>query len=203
MIKNEIIKLNVNYNWQLDNFGFTKISAGSQCGYTSACVVLSTRISDASNDWFVKEFVMEMDKDFITGKSNTRRGASQNNYKAIMDSYLQKHQSQFKTVVRPNGGTIDDITNALKKGSPVMASTMLTSHGHYIPIIGINTEKKCLICNDPYGLFNFKTKKYERVNATAGKEVSYGFDDIFPYMERSTKAVFGEKATGFRILWVE
>lgn len=202
MIENFEIDLNVKHNWQLDNFGFTRIAPGSQCGYTSACSVLSTRIHEASEDWFVKEFTMKMDSDYISGKSNTRKGASQNNYKVIMDDYLRKYNLQYQTVVKPRGATLDDIIKALSSGSPVMASTMLTQSGHYIPITGISMKGKYLTCNDPYGAFDFKKKKYVRVTEAAGKGVKYMFDDILPYMERSTKVVFGEAATGYRVLWV-
>jgi hypothetical protein len=192
----------VKYNWQVDNFGFDKLKSTAQCGYTSACMVLSTKIPDASNDWFVKEFVMEMDKDFIIGKSGTRKGASQGNYKAIMDKYLHKYDLHFQTKVVTQGATQDTILKALESGSAIMASTMLTSSGHYICISGIDTDRQVLICKDPYGKFDFKTKKYT-VNATAGDGVEYNFIDIFPVMEASSKAVFGKNATGFRILWVE
>lgn len=202
MIEDIEIDLNVKHNWQLNNFGFTRIPPGSQCGYTSACSVLSTRIMEASEDWFVKEFTMRMDTDYITGKSNTRKGASQNNYKAVMDDYLKKYNLQYQTVVKQRGATLDNIVEALDSGSPVMASTMLTSSGHYIPIIGINMKEKYLKCNDPYGAFDFKKKRYGKVTEAAGKGIKYMFDEILPYMEKSTKTVFGTAATGYRILWV-
>jgi hypothetical protein len=196
------IKRLIKYNWQVDNFGFDRLRSTAQCGYTSAAMVLSARIPDASNDWFVKEFIMEMDKDFIIGKSKTRRGAAQGNYKAVMDKYLHKYDLPFQTKVVPQGGTQDTIIKALESGSPLMASTMLTTSGHYICIIGIDTERSVLICHDSFGKFDFKTKKYT-VNAKAGESVEYNYADIFPVMEASSRAVFGKNATGFRILWVE
>jgi hypothetical protein len=143
-----------------------------------------------------------MDKDFIIGKSGTRKGASQGNYKAIMDKYLHKYDLPFQTKVVTQGATQDTILKALESGSAIMASTMLTTSGPYICISGIDTERQVLICKDPYGKFDFKTKKYT-VNATAGDGVEYNFSDIFPVMEASSKVVFGKNATGFRILWVE
>ena len=196
------IKRLIKHNWQVDNFGFEKLKSTAQCGYTSACMVLSAKIQDASNDWFVKEFIMEMDKDFIIGKAGARKGASQGNYKKVMDHYLQKYDTPYQTKVVPQGATLDTIIKALESGSPLMASTMLTESGHYITIVGVDTERGVLICKDPFGGFNFKTKKYT-VTAAAGDDVEYAFNDIFPVMEKSSKAVFGANAAGFRVLWVE
>lgn len=195
------IKHSIKHNWQVDNSGFEKLKSTAQCGYTSACIVLSSKIPDASKDWFVKDFIMEMDRDFITGRSGVRKGASQGNYKKIMDQYLKKYDLPYQTIVVQQGATLDTIIKVLETGSPLMLSTMLTTSGHYIVIVGVDTEKGVLICKDPYGRFDFKTKKYI-VTPDAGDDVEYLFDNIFPVMEASSKAVFGANGKGFRVLWL-
>ena len=158
-------KLLIKYNYQNDNDSFDKLKSTAQCGYTSACMLLSTHIAEAVNDWYVKEFIMYMDKDFLTGKSGTRKGAMQANYKPVLDYYLKKSNVPYQAAVIPQGGTVDNIVNSLHNGSPLMLSTMMTTSGHYICIVGIDTERRVLICHDPYGKFDFVKKKYI-VNST-------------------------------------
>jgi uncharacterized protein YvpB len=198
-----MIKLNVPYNWQVNNDSFSnKFKGSSQCGPTSCCVMLSAYIKDADKDSFVKEFITDIDAQWLKG-SGERKSAFQSNYKPSIEKYLKKYNINKKVVVKSSGGTIDDIKKALSSGSPIMTSTKLTDAGHYVCMVGIDEEKGMFIFHDPYGRFDFTTNKYAEVKDKAGEYIEYPIDKMTLVMEASSKAAMGVKASGFRIIYLE
>ena len=198
-----MIKLNVAYNWQVNNDSFSnKFKGSSQCGPTSCCIMLSAYIQEAEKDSFVKEFITEIDSQWLKG-SGDRKSAFQSNYKPIIEKYLKKHNVNKKAVIKSSGATIEDIKKALSSGSPIMTSTKLTDAGHYICMVGIDEEKGMFIFHDPYGRFDFASNKYAEVKDLAGEYVEYPIDKMKSIMEASSKAAMGAKANGFRIIYLE
>ena len=192
-------RLEVKYNTQCDNFEFSRLKPSAQCGYTSACMVLSYYIPLASNDVFIGEFVNYMDRDFISGKSKTRMGASLNNYPKVLNNYLKANKVTKEAKIRVTGGTEQEIKSILDGGSPIMASTMLTTSGHYICIVGY--EDANLIVHDPYGLFSFTSNTYSKIGGNSGEGVKYPIDRMTVVMNRSGQVATGKP--GFRYLWIE
>ena len=198
-----MIKLYVPYNWQVDNDNFSnKFKGSSQCGPTSCCIMLSAYISEASKDSFIKEFISDMDSQWLNGIGE-RRTAYQGNYKLAIEKYLKKHNINKKVVLRASGGTLKEIREALESGSPVMTSTKLTDSGHYICMVGIDEEKGVFIFHDPYGRFDFKNDKYAMVKDKAGEYVEYPIDRMTQIMEASSKGAMGAKSSGFRIIYLK
>ena len=198
-----MIKLNTPYNWQVDNDNFSeKFRGSSQCGPTSCCIMLSAFIPDAAKDTFIKEFIIDMDSQWLKGVGD-RRTAFQVNYKTAIEKFLKKYNIDKKVIVKASGATLDDIKKALSIGSPIMTSTKLTDSGHYICMVGIDEEKGVFIFHDPYGRFDFKNNKYAEVKDKAGEYVEYPIDKMTIVMEASSKAAIGPKANGFRIIYLE
>jgi uncharacterized protein YvpB len=198
-----MLKITVPYNWQVNNDNFEKkFMGGSQCGPTSACIMLSKFIPEAAKDSFVKEFIVDMDSNWLKG-IGSRRSAFQFNYQPALEKYLQKYQIKKKVVVKTHGATMDDIKKALNIGSPIMTSTKLTDSGHYVCMVGIDESKGVFIFHDPYGRFDFATNKYAVVKDLAGEYVEYPIDKMSKVMEASSKAAMGTKASGFRIIYLE
>lgn len=196
------IEIPIIYNWQVNNHNFNnKFKGSAQCGPTSTCQMLSAFIKEASSDTFVKEFIEKIDKDWLNEKVKNRLSASQFNYKPSIDYFLKKYNINKQAIVVQGGGTIENVIHALKLGSPIMASTMLTGDGHYITINGveINENKKVFKVKDPYGLFDFKLKKYVKIVDGAG-DTEYKIDDLSPYMDKSSMAVTKKK--GYRFIWI-
>jgi hypothetical protein len=198
-----MIKLTVPYNWQVDNDSFTnKFRGSSQCGPTSCCIMLSPFIPDAAKDSFVKEFITEMDSEWLKG-IGSRKSAFQANYKIVIEKYLKKYNINKKVVLKAHGATIDDIKKALNGGSPVMVSTMLTTSGHYVCLVGVDEAKGVFIFHDPYGRFDFGSNKYVEVKNGVGAYIEYPINRVGLAMEASSKAAMGPKSTGFRIIYLE
>lgn len=198
-----MIKLTVPYNWQVDNDSFTnKFRGSSQCGPTSCCIMLSAYIPDAAKDTFVKEFITEMDSEWLKGIGN-RKSAFQGNYKLVIEKYLKKHNINKKVVLKAHGATIDDIKKALNSGSPIMVSTKLTDAGHYVCMVGIDEARGVFIFHDPYGKFDFTTNKYVEVKNGAGAYIEYPIEKMRKVMEESSRAAMGPKVNGFRIIYLE
>jgi hypothetical protein len=199
-MENIIIEVPITYNWQVNNFNFNnKFKGSAQCGPTSCSQMLSAFIKEASSDTFVKEFVEKIDGDWLSGKVQTRQSAFQFNYKGTIDYFLKKYNINKQAIVLQSGGTINDVIKALQLGSPLMCSTMLTGEGHYITINGIDTSKNVFKVKDPFGLFDFKTKRYIKVIDGAG-DTEYPINDLTPYLEKSSMTA--TKKGGFRFIWI-
>jgi hypothetical protein len=193
-------RLEVKYNTQCDNFEFSRLKPSAQCGYTSACMVLSYYIPLAGNDIFIGEFINYIDRDFISGKSQNRMGASLNNYTKVLNNYLKENKVKKEAKIRVTGGTEKEIKSILDGGSPLMASTMLTTSGHYICIVGYDDDGNWIV-HDPYGLFNFKSNNYVKIGGNSGEGVKYPIDKMTVVMNRSGQVATGKP--GFRYLWIE
>lgn len=199
-MENAIIEIPIIYNWQVNNFNFnSKFKGSAQCGPTSCSQMLSAFIKEASSDTFVKEFIEKIDSDWLSGKVKNRQSAFQFNYKPAIDYFLKKYNINKQAIVVQGGGTIQDVIHSLKLGSPLMVSTMLTGEGHYITINGIDTKRNIFKVKDPFGLFDFKTKKYIKVIDGAG-DTEYSITDLSVYMDKSSMAV--TKKNGYRFIWI-
>lgn len=195
-----IIEIPIVYNWQVNNHNFNgKFKGSAQCGATSCSQMLSAFIKEASSDTFVKEFIEKIDGDWLSGKIKNRQSAFQFNYKATIDFFLKKYSINKQAIVIQGGGTIKDVIKALQSGSPIMFSTMLTNDGHYITINGIDTKRNVFKVKDPFGLFDFKTKKYIKVSDGVG-DTEYSISDLTPYLEKSSMVAV--KKNGFRFIWI-
>ena len=197
-----MLKLDVPYNWQVNNDTLNqKFKGTAQCGPTSACIMLSAYIPDAAKDEFIKEFILDIDATWLQGKSD-RKSAFQSNYETTINKFLKKYEIKKRAIVKPHGGTIDDIKKALSSGSPIMTSTKLTTSGHYVCMVGIDEENKSFIFHDPYGKFDFYKNNYVEVKDFAGEYVSYPIDKMTIVMEESSKAANGPRVKGFRIIYL-
>ena len=202
MENNNELKVQITYNWQVNNNNLNgKFKGNAQCGPTSCCMTLSAFISDASKDEFVKKFIEIIDKDWLDGKIKTRQSAFQFNYEKTINQLLKENSINKKAIVKPHSGTIEDITHALSKGSPIMTSTMLTKDGHYIVIVGINPVNGYFIVHDPYGRFDFQKNTYVEVKDGVGAFIQYPINLLSLAMEKSSLAAANKK--GYRVIWIE
>jgi uncharacterized protein YvpB len=127
-------------------------------------------------------------------------GASLNNYTKVLNNYLKENKVKKEAKIRVTGGTEKEIKSILDGGSPLMASTMLTTSGHYICIVGYDDEGNWIV-HDPYGLFNFKNNNYVKIGGNSGEGVNYPIDKMTIVMNRSGQVATGKP--GFRYLWIE
>jgi len=196
----ENIELEINYNWQVNNDNFSgKFKGSAQCGGTSACLMLSAYIPEASEDSFVKSFIELIDADWLSGKSKDRLSAFQSNYEKPINQILAKHNIPKKCVVRPHSATLQEIYDALKSGSPVFTSTRLTNDGHYICIVGWEESTKSFIVHDPYGKFDFSKDKYSEVKDGVGAYIRYPYELLSKAMIKSSQTV---GKSGFRVIYI-
>jgi hypothetical protein len=202
-----MIKINVPYNWQVDNEAIVRedldinFKGSSQCGPQSACMFLSTWIPDFSKDSFVKKYIMRIDKDWISGKKENRISSFQANHVPIIQLYLNEYKISRTVLVVPYGGKLELVIQSLENGSPLVLSTKLTSAGHYIVIVGWDEKARDFICHDPFGVFDFDKKKYKLIKDQVGAFVRYGYDDIMPFLEMSSKAASNNKFGGMRFIY--
>lgn len=183
------------YNSQLDNKNYDRLKNWAQCGYTSAAVFLSAWLSDYNDDAGVESIINEIDSDYINKLSNHRKGAFQKNYSEFFKKKLPKNEIITKT----NGGTLTDVLNSLRSGSPLFTSTMLTKSGHYVTIVGYNFTRKSFVVNDPYGKFDFDRGRYIDTSIGAGKDVFYPTVEFSVAMEKSSQVAVG--GSGFRFIY--
>lgn len=196
------LQVNTPYNWQVNNDSFGGTFRGSaQCGPTSACTVLSAFVPQASTDDYVKSFISEMDGDWLSKKSKIRLSAFQSNYSKVLQSHLDRHSVQRKVVTLPSGGTLANVEESLRSGSPLMASTKLTKDGHYLVIVGYDYDSKEYVVHDPYGLYDFASSSYKVVKDGVGANARYPAQLFEPFLVLSSKAAVGPRATGFRLLY--
>lgn len=201
---NELI-VQTKHNDQLNNKAFANLNPASQCGLSSACMVMSKFIPDAESDDFLAKFLYGFDKEYLDDKSKTkpRKSAVLTNYPPEINKHLVLHKVNKQARVKPHSATEVDIKHALSIGSPVMVATLLTPHGHYITIIGYNDEKNCWIVNDPYGVFSFENGRYIKVGNNSGASLYYPYGGLNKAMEKSSRLVTNNKSGGSRILWIE
>lgn len=192
-------QLQVIYNNQTDNFEFSRLKPSAQCGYTSACMVLSYYIPLAGNDIFIGEFVQYMDRDFISGTSKSRMGAVLANYPKVLNNYLKANKVQKESKIRLHSGTEHEIKSIIDSGNPIMCSTMLTTSGHYVVIIGYDDNN--YIVHDPFGEFSFTSNSYIKVGGKSGEARKYPKDKMHVVMERSSRVAASK--SGYRFLWIE
>jgi uncharacterized protein YvpB len=150
--------LDIKYNSQRDNPAVAGVPWSSQCGYTSVAMMLSAFLPEADSDKFVAELVRRMETpgpllDRILAKvpwaRGKRTGMFGDAYAAAVAAILEERAPHLRAVWIPTGGTAAQLQAAIDAGSPANLSTMLTEHGHYIPVIGYDREN--WICNDPHG----------------------------------------------------
>lgn len=196
------IEVPVKFNWQVNNYNFGgKFKGSAQCGPTSASQMLSAFIPEASSDEFVRKFIEKIDEQWLSGKIKTRQSAFQFNYGPVLDHFLKEYGVPRKSVTVPHSGTLQQLIDALRSGSPLMVSTMLTGDGHYVTVNGVDTVKKVFKMKDPYGLFDFKTSKYTKVADGAGN-TEYPIDQLSKYMEKSSEVASGKTKKGFRFIYL-
>ncbi len=202
---NNRFQIQIKHNDQLDNESFDNLNPASQCGLSSACMVMSRFIQSAESDVFLQSFLYEFDKVYLTDKTKKapRKSAILTNYPNEIDKYLRGYHVNKKTQIKPYGGTEKDVKYALGIGSPVMVATMLTSHGHYIVIIGYDDDSKCWIVHDPYGKFSFDKGRYDKIGKGSGASQLYPYIGLNVAMEKSSRLVSGNTHGGFRMLWIE
>lgn len=193
--------LDIKQNDQIDNKQLGRIKASWQCGYTSAAMLLSSVVQEASTDEFISELIILMDDEYIKNKTNTRNGAFLARYPDHIATILKNKNINKKVRFVPNSGNNNDIIKAINNGSPVMCSTMITDEGHYILIIGYDEERKVWIVNDPYGQYSFAESKYIKIGKNSGSQVEYPYSLLGNAMVRSSKLATNK--SGYRLLWLE
>lgn len=197
MIQQKIIQ--VKYNNQCDNIAFTKLKPTAQCGYTSACMILSCYIKQADNDIFLGEFVEYMDRDFLSGQSKTRLGSSLSSYPKVLNNYLKENNINKQAKIKLHSGTDSEIQSIIDVGNPIMCSTMLTTSGHYVVIVGYDSDN--FIVHDPFGLFNFDSNGYIKIGGKSGEFAKYPREKLKIAMERSSRVATSKN--GYRFLWID
>ena len=193
--------LDIKQNDQIDNKQLGRIKASWQCGYTSAAMLLSSVMEEAKTDQFIEELVILFDDDYIKNKSNNRNGAFLAKYPEHLNTILKKRNINKKVIFMPHSGGNNHIIQAINNGSPVMCSTMITSEGHYVLIIGYDDDRKVWIVNDPYGHFSFAESKYKLIGKNSGAGVEYPYTLLGNAMIKSSKLAANK--TGYRLLWLE
>lgn len=153
--------LQIKYNSQRDNKPFKRLLGYAQCGYTAACMMLSAFIPKASFDSFVAMMIRRMEPaygqadlaarilDRVPWARGRRLGMFGDSYVVACNHILQEFKTKASIVWRPTGGTVEELEAAIDSGSPAMLSTMITSSGHYICVVGYDRDH--WICHDPYG----------------------------------------------------
>ena len=156
-----MIQLDVKWNDQKDNIPLPRLPGSSQCGYTSAAMMVSPFIPAAATDDFVHGLIMRMEPaygratladmilDRIPWAHGKRLGMFGDAYAVACRELLRERGLNAELVWRPTGGSASELEAALMQGSPAMLSTMITRSGHYICVVGCDDEH--WICHDPYG----------------------------------------------------
>ncbi len=153
--------INVVYNSQRDNANIRGLRGSSQCGYTSASMMLSAFLPDASTDEFVASLIDRMEPkygaasmadmilDKIPWARGMRLGMFGDAYAVVCQKILEERGATAKIQWHPTGGTPEQLAAAIDQGSPAMLSTMITNSGHYICVVGYDSDH--WICHDPWG----------------------------------------------------
>ena len=176
--------VDVEFNSQRDNPDVGRIKSYMECGYASIMMMLSQYIESYKGDGRVVEFNNLIDKDYSLYKTPYRVGASLERYPEFVDPILQKEGIKRKSVIHRHGADLNTIYEAIKGGSSVVLSTMLTSSGHYINVYGIDFEKQIVYANDPW----FGIKEYD---------MSY----LFERASESTYLIYGKRGLGLRCMY--
>jgi hypothetical protein len=192
------IALQVQGNEQLNNFNIGSLRASSQCGYTMDAMILSQFIPEAKDDKFIKEIIEHFEKNFLAGRGR-RFGLTMDNHVFINEYYLKKYGIKRKIHFTPHSGTIADIIAALNKGYAIGCAGMMTSHGHFMVIIGYSEIRKSFLMHDPYKRFDFDAKRYTN---ESGLNVYYPIDKFMPYLVASSLAASGNTKKGIRFYYI-
>lgn len=174
--------LKVKNNRQQNNTAFKGLPGSSQCGPTSCAMLLSHFIPRYTEDKAVAELIQEIEPMYGTptigqavlaampwmkGKRLTAFGDT---YPHVINAILKRHGIKKVAKFQGTGGTDQDMIKAIDGGSPCLLSTMLSSSGHFILVIGYEMNKsgqvQAWICNDPYGnaLTGYKDAKGDAVS---------------------------------------
>lgn len=179
--------LKVKNNRQQNNIAFKGLPGYAQCGPTSCAMLLSYFIPRYTEDKAVAELIQEIEPMYgeatlgqvilaampwMKGKRLTAFGDT---YPHVINAIFKRHKIKRVAKLKGTSGTDQDIIKAIDSGSPCLLSTMLSSSGHYILVIGYQLNKSgqvmSWICNDPYG--DAKTG-YKSANGEA-VEYAWGF----------------------------
>ena len=193
------IDLPVNGNYQSDNKSFIRIPPSSQCGYTTLAVLLSQFIQEATGDKFISDMIEFFEKDFITGKKNSRFGSAMNNHVFMANFYLKKNGIEREVVFKEHSGSVQDVIDVLKKGYAVGVAGMMTSSGHFMPITGYSELRNSFKVQDPYKRFDFIKKKYTN---ESGLNCYYPIEEFYPYLSQSSNVVSGGTKKGIRFYYI-
>jgi len=103
-----------------------------------------------------------------------------NNFKPMLSALgglVTKGEFNFKTEYL----TIQEIDKSIDDEFPVQISAKFTSGGHFVLIVGYDTEKRSFIVDDPYGNW---TKNYSDDTLGKGNKLDYfitNLDSIFTF----------------------
>ena len=171
------------WNDQKNNQSVGFIKADSECGYTALTRVMAQvdpvrfnnpdeKVVDAAIAALIDDMETRVGKKGWGEKFvNTPKGARFKNVERlgafldVYEAYLKDFAEPFgyTTVCKLVGGTWEEVEYALMLGLVVMIGTKITSHGHFICVVG--EEGDYYICLDPYGdaSTNYKVKIGNRV----------------------------------------
>lgn len=191
------------YNSQRDNQTVGGIPGSSQCGYACACMLISTVIPAAANDYWVAEFVDSMEPNFgkkgigeyilslpmFSWLRNRRAGSYMPAYEIAIRNHLDPHGY---SVIADYDCNINTVKKALAH-SPVMIGTKITDSGHFILLVGYDDSEGCFIVHDPYGN---AIKGYS--NNRNGAYVRYGYE----WLSNRVNNLNGEMRK-WRAIWIK
>ena len=177
----------IKWNRQDNNGKVGFITPGSQCGYTSVAMALSTVYPEAESDTFIEKMVDDMEpmvgkpgwgEKFFQRKGwkggwiysqvfggKARAGAYMELYAEWLRDFIKDNKLNVEVVFVPENGKWEDVRALLKKGFPVVLGTRILPSGHFIVVVSYDEEKDEYTAKDPWGdaNTNYKNKNGDNV----------------------------------------
>lgn len=180
----------IKWNKQDNNKKMGFITPGSQCGYTSVAMALSSIYPKAESDDFIAFMVDDIEpkvgkpgwaetffekkgwkggwiySQVFSGKA--RAGAYMDIYAEWLKDFIKSKELNVEVEFVPKKGEWKDVQELLKKGFPVVIGTKILPSGHYILLVSYDEETDTYTVKDPWGDANdkYKTKNGDNVKYT-------------------------------------
>ncbi len=177
----------IKWNDQRNNNKSGFISPGSQCGYTSVCMALSSVYPEAESDDFIGKMIDDIEpkvgkpgwgEKFFERKGwkggwiysqvfggKARAGAYMEIYAEWLKDFLKDNKLNVDVLFVPEKGSWQDVKRFLKKGFPVVIGTKILPSGHFILLVDYDEEKDEYTVKGPWGdaSSNYKVKNGDNV----------------------------------------
>lgn len=167
----EVIKLEVPYFTQMDNYTGLHRSPSRQCNLTSHAMALEYITKGHLSERVKANKGMVEPEDWYGHHLAKYGDTTDNRAHTKCISEVLKLKNFFK-----QDGGIDDLIFHLQRGRPIPIGVHYKASGHWVCVCGVDVDRDMFFVHDPYGIRAGSEDRYLKIGYDYGSFDYYSFD---------------------------